>query len=151
MIATGRYPYVDYKGKAFTGWRHRMRGKLLAPIDAIHGYIGYLTEFVADWKYLRECSKLPWHYGSHAICAFCSASKWVGPSNYASVEPGAWTRRHRRTHSEFVGVFAVLPPFLGIIGFHFSMLLVDIMHTDHLGCLQHAVAAVMAFMCEHDM
>ena len=116
-------------------WPLNSRRRRLAGTPLVaDGTIGVVTETLGDWKWIKEAFKLRQHYNTTAVCAWCMASKRVGPLSYADFSDGAIHRNTelQRTTESDAESFAngTLPPLARIDGWQLSTTMVDFMHTD---------------------
>ena len=150
VLSTGKWPESDQNGSSWPHgtYRQKLAGSWLAAAHG-SGYIAYVTDCLGDWKFVKEAWLLPQHFNKDACCVHCDASRNPHNENWiADVRPGAFDRRRRRTAADYLATFTTPPPLSTLPGWHLLMLLVDFMHTDHLGCTQWLIGNTLVILCE---
>ena len=139
IIAEGVWPDRDHKGQPWTSANPQRRAK--QGQELANGILGFIVEVLGDWKWIKETFKLRQHFNTMDCCHQYFARKAPGILNFARFAPTAFAQRPRRSMQSYVDAFLPAPPPLArIIGFHIIMLLVDFMHSDHLGVSQWSLA-----------
>ena len=73
FLADGHWPSRDHKGQALVGKRAGRQGPLA------DGYFAVATEYLGDWKYVKEVFSLREYYGNHTPATSASAASVRAP------------------------------------------------------------------------
>ncbi len=130
-LAIGKYPHYDHAGQTFPrgSWRGTKAGQNLTA----DGHYGILSATVADWKWAADNYDFEQKYSKDELCQRCCVTKQPGRLDYARFDPCC----PRRSHDSYIGsTEAKNAPLSGILGWHLSIVMPEIVHGGPLGQIQ---------------
>ena len=114
------WPATDYYGVPWPrkSYRNRYKGEKL-----FGDYMMIAAEILGDWKWLKECFRLPQWYGKLDCCHKCVARKKLGVNSFTNF----LEELPERSHDDFMSWFEdkVVPGLVRIHGFHLPRAMAD--------------------------
>ena len=137
-LLDGIMPAVDHLNQPLTGERLAKAG-----LEVCAGLAFLLTQFTGDLKFLVDTCLFRAHHGtSPEFCWRCRAVKTPSLlSGYDFSETCAW-QHACRSHAEWFEESGHMLAVAQLPGFHLSMVLMDLMHSLHLGMLPLTLGSI---------
>ena len=143
QLSLGRWPIHDHNGQAFKPGS--FRGKRAGQPLTRDGRSGAFVCSTSDWDWTEKTYKFGANCGADEICWICGATQH---DTSLHTDYCRFQRLLEKSHAVYMASIGRHIPLCGIVGWHKSLVIPELMHSGPLGCLHYLNGSALKILTD---